>query len=57
MKRGRHRLSVVGMVGLRFVRQLINDCLGRTETAMTQAHVFKAAVSYLRAQAAATRIA
>jgi hypothetical protein len=45
------------MVGLRFVRQLINDCLGRTETAMTQAHVFKAAVSYLRAQAAATRIA
>lgn len=55
--KGEHHFSVAGKVGFRFFGQLINDCLGRTETAMTQAHVFKAAEMCLRAQAAARRIA
>jgi predicted dehydrogenase len=56
-EKGEHHFSVAGMVGFRFFGQLINDCLERTERAMTQAHVFKAADLCLRAQAAARRIA
>lgn len=53
---GERHLDVAGQVGFRFFGQLILDCLHRTENAMTQAHVFKAAELCLRAQAAAKRI-
>jgi predicted dehydrogenase len=55
--RGEHHFEAKGKVGYRYFRQLILDCLNRTETAMTQAHAFKAAELCLRAQAAAKRIA
>jgi hypothetical protein len=48
---------VAGQVGFRFFGELILDCLRRTDKAMTQAHVFKAAELCLRAQLAARRIA
>ena len=48
--------SLAGKVGFPFFGQLILDCLDRTENAMTQAHVFKAAELCLKAQAAAQRI-
>jgi predicted dehydrogenase len=51
--KGEHHLNVTGQVGFRFFGELILDCLNRTEKAMTQAHVFKAAELCLRAQAAA----
>lgn len=54
---GEHHINVAGKVGFRFFGELILDCLNRTEKAMTQAHVFKAAELCLRAQAAARRIA
>jgi predicted dehydrogenase len=54
---GEHHINVTGKVGFRFFGELILDCLNRTEKAMTQAHVFKAAELCLRAQAAARRIA
>ena len=47
---GEHRFDVSGKVGFPFFGQLILDCLNRTETAMTQAHVFKAAELCVRAQ-------
>jgi predicted dehydrogenase len=49
--------DVAGQVGYPFFGELILDCLNRTDKAMTQAHVFKAAELCLQAQAAATRIA
>jgi predicted dehydrogenase len=55
--KGEHHLNVAGKVGFRFFGELILDCLNRTEKAMTQAHVFKAAELCLKAQAAARRIA
>lgn len=55
--KGEHHLHVAGKVGFKFFGQLILDCLNRTENAMTQAHVFKAAELCLRAQAAARKIA
>ncbi len=55
-ERGEHYLNVAGQVGFPFFGELILDCLNRTEKAMTQAHVFKAAELCLRAQAAAKRI-
>lgn len=55
-EKGEHHFSVAGKVGFRFFGQLIRDCLQRTETAMTQTHVFKAAELGLRAQAAAKKI-
>jgi predicted dehydrogenase len=55
-EKGEHHLPVAGQVGFRFFGELILDCLNRTEKAMTQAHVFKAAELCLRAQAAAKRI-
>lgn len=54
--KGEHHLDVAGRVGFRFFGELILDCLQRTETAMTQRHIFKAAELCLRAQAAARRL-
>jgi len=54
--RGERRFDLKGRVGFPFFGQLIRDCLGRTEDAMTQEHCFKAAELCLRAQAAARRI-
>jgi predicted dehydrogenase len=54
--KGARHLSVAGAVGFPFFGQLILDCLHRTETAMTQAHAFKAAEVCLKAQAAARRL-
>ena len=56
-EKGERFLNVAGQVGFRFFGQLILDCLNRTDTAMTQAHVFKAAELCLRAQLAARKIA
>jgi predicted dehydrogenase len=47
---GEHVVSCKGKVGFPFFSQLIRDCLERTETAMTQEHVFKAAELSLLAQ-------
>ena len=43
-------------MGYPFFGQLIRDCLDRTETAMTQAHAFKAAELCLIAQKQAEKI-
>ena len=51
--KGERHLDVAGKVGYRFFGELILDCLNRTEKAMTQAHVFKAAELCLQAQAKA----
>jgi predicted dehydrogenase len=55
-EKGEHHFPVAGKVGFPFFGQLILDCLNRTERAMTQARVFKAAELCLRTQAAAVRI-
>lgn len=55
--KGEHHFNVAGQIGFRFFGELILDCLNRTEKAMTQAHVFKAAELCLKAQAAARKIA
>jgi predicted dehydrogenase len=52
---GEKRIPCQGQVGHPFYGQLILDCLGRTELAMTQRHCFKAAELALRAQAVADR--
>lgn len=52
-----HRIPCSGRVGYPFFGQLILDCLNRTETAMTQAHAFKAAELCLQAQRQARRLA
>ena len=49
--RGVRHWELAGQVGYPFFGQLILDCLRRTESAMTQAHVFKAAELSVRAQA------
>ncbi len=48
--------SLQGKVGFPFFGQLILDCLERTERAMSQAHVFKAAELCLLAQAKAVTL-
>ncbi|WP_102191455.1 Gfo/Idh/MocA family protein [Microbacterium aurantiacum] len=48
-----YRFNSNGMTGFPYFGQLIRDCIDRTETAMTQAHAFKAAELSLQAQAAA----
>lgn len=53
---GEHRIPVAGKVGFPFFGQLIRDSLDRSETAMTQAHIFKAAELCLQAQAVAVRV-
>jgi len=55
-KRGEQHLELAGKVGFPFFGQLIRDCLDRSETAMTQAHAFKAAELCLKAQAAAVNL-
>jgi len=54
--KGEHYEHVAGKVGFPFFGELIQDCLHRTETAMTQAHVFKAAELCLTAQAHAVNL-
>lgn len=49
-------IDVQGKVGFKYFGQLINDCINRTETAMTQEHTFLAARLCLEAQAMATRV-
>ncbi|WP_151734010.1 Gfo/Idh/MocA family protein ['Paenibacillus yunnanensis' Narsing Rao et al. 2020] len=51
--RGEHYAHVAGKVGYPFFGELILDCLNRTEIAMTQEHVFKAAELCLSAQSQA----
>ena len=53
---GEKRIACAGRVGFPFFGQLILDVLNRTETAMTQAHAFKAAELSLLAQAQAKRL-
>ncbi|MBC7365208.1 MAG: gfo/Idh/MocA family oxidoreductase, partial [Undibacterium sp.] len=53
---GEHHLELQGKVGFPFFGQLILDCLHGTETAMTQAHAFKAAELSIRAQLAAKNL-
>lgn len=53
---GEHHLELAGKVGFRFFGELILDCLARTERAMTQQHVFKAAELCLLAQNQARRL-
>jgi predicted dehydrogenase len=55
-KRGERRQSLKGKVGFPFFGLLIEDVLHRTESAMSQEHVFTCAELALRAQAQATRI-
>ncbi len=50
-----HRMALTGKVGFPFFGRMIRDCLDRTETAMTQAHIFLAAQLALEAQARADR--
>ncbi|GAT71861.1 Gfo/Idh/MocA family protein [Microbacterium hydrocarbonoxydans] len=50
---GQYRFDANGMTGFPYFGRLIRDCLDGTETAMTQAHAFKAAELSLQAQAAA----
>ncbi len=45
-----HHIPCAGRVGYPFFGQLILDCLNRTENAMSQRHVFKAAELCLKAQ-------
>jgi len=52
-QQGEQRIPCAGKVGYPFFGKLIRDVLNRTETAMTQAHCFKAVELALRAQAAA----
>lgn len=54
---GEQRIACAGKVGFPFFGRLIRDCLDRTETAMTQAHAFKAAELCVKAQLAAVRVA
>lgn len=51
--RGEFHIQLHGELGTPFFSSLIYDCLYRTETAMTQAHVFKAAQLCLEAQSMA----
>lgn len=55
-KKGEQHLELAGKVGYPFFGRLIRDCIDRTETAMTQAHAFKAAELCLIAQEQAIRV-
>ena len=55
-KQGVRRIEV-GDIELPYGRQLVDDVLDRTETAMTQAHCFLAMELALKAQAMAVRVA
>ena len=53
---GEHLIHAAGQTGIPFFGQMIRDCLDGTETAMTQAHIFKAAELCVRAQMAARKL-
>ncbi len=53
---GEHRTSVHGEMGQPFFARLIDDCIHRTENAMTQAHFFKAAELCIRASDMAVHV-
>ncbi|GAE32961.1 Gfo/Idh/MocA family protein [Halalkalibacter hemicellulosilyticus] len=53
---GERYLSLKGKVGFPFFGELIEDCLNRTEHAMTQEHAFKAAELCLIAQQKAIKV-
>lgn len=55
-KDGEKHFDVTGKVGYPFFGKLILDCINRTEEAMTQAHVLKAAELCVRAELQAERI-
>jgi len=55
-RKGEEHLELSGKVGYPFFGRLIRDCMDRTETAMGQAHAFKAAELCLKAQRAAARV-
>jgi predicted dehydrogenase len=52
-REGEHEIDCRGTVGFTFPGELIQDCLHRTETAMTQEHAFKAAELSMQAQSMA----
>lgn len=54
--RGERHIRAHGTVGFPFFGRLVLDCLNRTENAMTQEHIFKAAELSLIAQQQAERI-
>ena len=54
---GEKHYQVGGKIGFPYFRNLIDDCLNRTETAMTQEHAFLAAELSLIAQDQAVKIA
>jgi predicted dehydrogenase len=55
--KGEHHFELAGKIGFPFFGQLVRDCLDGTETAMTQAHIFKTAELCLQAQQLAVRVA
>jgi predicted dehydrogenase len=55
-KKGEHHLKLKGKAGIISFRNIITDCLNRTETVMTQEHIFKAAELSLAAQEKAKKI-
>lgn len=50
---GEQEIDCLGQTGFPFFGRLIRDCMARTEHAMSQAHIFKAAELSMRAQAVA----
>ncbi len=55
--KGEKYFNAKGVTGFPFFGRLILDSLNRTETAMTQAHAFKAAELCLQAEAKAVKVA
>jgi predicted dehydrogenase len=56
-KKGEQHIECTGKTGYPFFGELILDCLNRTEKAMTQEHVFKAAELAVKAQMQAIKVA
>lgn len=54
--KGEQHMELKGKVGFPFFGELILDCLNRTEKAMTQEHIFKAAELCLLAQRDAVKV-
>jgi predicted dehydrogenase len=54
--RGEHHVTVRGRVGYPFFGELVLDCLERTDRAMPQSHVFKAAELCIAAEQQAQRM-
>jgi len=49
-KTGEHRIEAKGKTGLPFFADMIQDCINRTDTAMTQDHIFESMRLALEAQ-------